>query len=266
MPEAQKHPDEVFAVYALACGYLDFNRGGKLAFSPEVIWRCPSGIVKFSKDELLITYELSTITKIRVEIPYRIIESILPSTAPTTLTMTLVEPPRLYDVTKPDLATSFAGLQINQGFNALKPTRRRLTELPDGPGDYNRAKHGTLIGQCLVYQLVISPQEFRQKLQSLRQTEILPIYPSVYNFPQGSPTKNPSFNEGMRQFHKGIQQLVTLMKFEILFQVQALVDNAYIPPWTGLDLLKRLHKHSTTSTAAQPRQVSRPYLCLLTCR
>lgn len=254
MPEAQKHPDEVFAVYALACGYLDFNRGGKLAFSPEVIWRCPSGIAKFSKDELLITYELSTITKIRVEIPYRIIESILPSTAPTTLTMTLLEPPRFYDVTKPDLATSFAGLQINQGFNALKPTRRRLTELPDGPGDYNRAKHGTLIGQCLVYQLVISPQEFRQKLQSLRQTEILPIYPSVYNFPQGSPTKNPSFNEGMRQFHEGIQQLVTLMKFEILFQVQALVDSAYILPWIGLDLLKRLHKHSTTNTAAQPRQ------------
>ncbi|KAI4593690.1 hypothetical protein KJ359_009174 [Pestalotiopsis sp. 9143b] len=147
MPEAQKHPDEVFAVYALACGYLDFNRGGKLAFSPEVIWRCPSGIVKFSKDELLITYELSTITKVRVEIPYRIIESILPSTAPTTLTMTLLEPPRFYDVTKPDLATAFFGLQINQGFNALKSTRRRLAELPDGPRDYNQAKHDELIKQ-----------------------------------------------------------------------------------------------------------------------
>ncbi|KAF7533327.1 hypothetical protein G7054_g7182 [Neopestalotiopsis clavispora] len=255
MPEAQKHPDDAYSVSGLKCGYLDYNRQQKLVFSPEKIWRTPSGIAKFSKDELLISYPLTSNprAKIRIEIPYRTIESILPSTAPTALTLTLLEPPRFFEVTKPDLVDTFAAMFINKGANSFRPTRRRLTEIPDAIEDHSVSKHGMLVGQCLVYQLLVSPHEFRQKLQRLRQSEILPVYSSVYNFPEDL-TPNMSFNDQMRLFNHAIQNFVTLVKFEILFQVQALVMNGYILPLTGAELLQKLHKHSEDVRTVQDQR------------
>ncbi|KAK9773406.1 putative RNA dependent RNA polymerase-domain-containing protein [Seiridium cardinale] len=250
-PEADGHLNVVFQATTLMCGYYDYNQAGHLAFSPEVQWQLAGGIAKFLKNGLVITFGSSTPSEFRVEIPYRIINAILSSTKPTSLTLTLWEPPRFFEVTRPDsILQVFRDLRIRPGNNGFlstpqKPPRSRLVALPGGVGN-----HTEIVGQCLVYQICTIPNDFHHKVQKLRHNDILSISP--YNFPPRA-LANPTFADGLKAFQNTIQKSVTALKFEILFQVQGLVQNGYLLPWTGRDLLIRLQQDSKKTEPASPK-------------
>ncbi|KAH6651893.1 RNA dependent RNA polymerase-domain-containing protein [Truncatella angustata] len=233
LPEAAQQLDVVFGAAQLSCGYYDYNQVGQLTFSPEVQWPLEFGLAKFSRDRLIVRFHSDDLHSIRVEMPYRAVDAILTSTNPTSLTLTLWEPPRIFQVENSDLSRAMRGLRIH---GPIAPSRSRLVEIPHG----NR-NHGDIIGQCLVYQIQAYPEEFLSKVKKLRDSDLLTLSP--YNFPS-RPLANHTFAVGLKTFRNTIQQLVTLVKFEVLFQVQALVQNGYLLPWTAQKLLIRLYKES----------------------
>jgi hypothetical protein len=253
--EAPLHLDVVFAVKGLSCGYHDYNQSGNLIYSPEVQWPANNGIAKFSRDRLIITYDQASWSSLRVEIPYRIIHSILTSGSDYSLTMTLCEPPRFFEECRlHSLIESFQTLEVLQNSSDAapeppKPTRNRLGALPNGT-----SAHNEIVGQAFVYQIVSCPEDFRNKVKKLRDSDILSIL--SYNLPRND-TTTPSLADGLKEFRKAIQKYLPSVKFEILFQVQGLVQNGYLLPWTGQELLMRLHKMSKgISNANDTNQVS----------
>lgn len=245
LPDAPIHLSVDFVATQLVCGYYDYDQAAQLEFVPEVEWITNAGSAKFLRDRLIVTYCSASSNSYRAEFPYRIIQAILTSTNPPSLTLTLWEPPRIFEVdTQPvgDFIEAFRVLQFFQGnsSDAPKPITHRLVALPDGS-----RTHEDVIGQCLVYQIRVRPEDFNYKIQNLHDID-LPI--TSHNLPRRS-LSNSSFAEGMRAFHGTIQDLVTLLTFDILFQVQGLVQNGYLLPWTGKNLLVRLFQDSQESKA-----------------
>ncbi|KAI1860360.1 uncharacterized protein JN550_011512 [Neoarthrinium moseri] len=238
-PNEAKHQDVVFDTYQLSCGYYDYDQARELAFCPEIDWSLVQGISKFTPDKIIVTFQAMD-DNIRIEIPYRIIAAILTCSNPTSATLTLWEPPRLFSTAKSDIGSILANLSISAS-GPPEPTRERLTELP-----HDTKKHSEIIGQCLIYRLHLYPVDFQKKVNKLREKDVLPI--SSHGFP-ASTLANPGFPEGLKAFNQTVSELLDPLQFGILFQVQALVQNGYLLPWKGKDLLLRLY---TASKVGKP--------------
>ncbi|KAK8038458.1 hypothetical protein PG993_006869 [Apiospora rasikravindrae] len=216
---------------ALTCGYYTYQ-AGELVYVPEAGWQTKQGIASFSKYQLTVTYTDWSGGSIRLEIPYRIIESIVTSSTPTALTLTLWEVPRIFK--NRNLEAAMADLSLQKGPQG--PSKDRLTFIPvSGVPDHPRT-----IGQCLVYRLSVSPVEFYEKVESLKSSELFSIghqnnIPTIYG--------NQSIADGMKNFNMLVSECSKIMPFDVLYQLQALVQNAYLLPWTVNVLLRRLAKY-----------------------
>ncbi|KAK8087511.1 hypothetical protein PG994_002485 [Apiospora phragmitis] len=173
------------------------------------------------------------VTSIRLEIPYRIIESIVTSSTPTALTLTLWEVPRIF--ANRDLGAlepAMANLLTQKGPQG--PSKDRLTKIPRGSAD-----HGRSIGQCLVYRLSVSPVEFYEKIETLKNSELFSIG-HQNNFP--TRYAKQTIADGLKFFNALVSGCSKVMPFDVLYQLQALVQNAYLLPWTVDTILRRLAK------------------------
>lgn len=164
----------------LSCGYYSYQSGG-LVYVPEVNWQTQQGVANFSKYQLTVTFTDSMWggSFIRLEIPYRIIVNLVTSSTPHALTLTLWEAPRVFANRElGPLETAMASLLLQKGPQG--PSQDRLTKVPGGSAD-----HGQSIGQCFVYRLSVSPVEFYEKVEALKNSELFAIghqnqVPSTY--------------------------------------------------------------------------------------
>ncbi|KAK7977121.1 hypothetical protein PG988_004611 [Apiospora saccharicola] len=216
----------------LSCGYYAYQ-SGELVYVPEVNWQTQQGYANFSKYQLTVTYPDSMRggASVRIEIPYRIIVNMVTSSTPTALTLTLWEAPRIFADRQTTLfEAAMASLSIQKGPQG--PSKDRLTRIPGGSAD-----HGQSIGQCLVYRLSVSPVEFYEKVEALKNSELFSIghqnhVPTTY--------ADQSIAQGIKRFRALMLECSKVLPFDVLFQLQALVQNAYLLPWTVEAILRRL--------------------------
>jgi len=225
----QKDTKVVFAVRSLVCGFYNYVNN-KLVYSPEVEWKTSKGLAKFVKGTLIVTFSDYECPK-RIEIPYRIIEAIVISTQPPALTLTLWEAPRLFQEEDQSLAQLMATLGVQQ--KTQTPPRTRLCELPLGT-----QSHRIISGQSLVYRLVVSSVEFAEKTKRLLDLDMFSI--SHYNFPDPPSYEQKSLVEGLKSFNRAIQKYADIVPFNVLYQLEALVKNGFLLPWTVERLLIRM--------------------------
>ncbi|KAI1135814.1 RdRP-domain-containing protein [Hypoxylon sp. FL0543] len=240
----------VFEVRSLSCGHYEYP-DGNFAYTPDIEWRTGivTNVAKFTRDTLIITFKSHAgpykgEMSLRVEMPYRTIHEIIVSERPTSLTLTLWEAPRFFQVTDPNIT-----MQEDLGYlmygpiisDPKKAERNRLSELPHISGN-----HGAILGQSLVYRIEVSPSSFNSKLQQLKQKEKLTI--SYFDFP--NVTRGQTYmDDGMKTFRKLLDECYqdSSVHFDILFQIQSLVQNGYLLPQTVITLLGRLRQTMRTA-------------------
>ncbi|KAK7981199.1 FAD/NAD(P)-binding domain-containing protein [Apiospora arundinis] len=258
-PDHDDHPKSMKVAFALlgtpniglSCGYYTYDEStSELVYASQVDWHAPCGIAKFSKYQLTVMYAGNQGTSIRVEIPYRIIESVVTSSTPEALTLTLWEVPRIFaDRGDPNsILPAMARLSVQKGPRG--PSMDRLTKIPQGSTD-----HGQIVGQCLVYRLYVPAAGFHEKIEILKSSELFSI--SHQNTVPTMPTRGKQdIATGIKKFNALVSECSKLMSFDILYQLQALVQNAYLLPWTVEAILRRLAEHyHGGDNAAQPEKL-----------
>jgi hypothetical protein len=236
----------VFRLQSLSCGYYEYANG-KLIYSPESRWETNGGQAKFAKRMLIIEFENSGGKK-RVEIPYRIVEAMAVSTQHRTFTITLWEVPKFFDVVNPVIIEMMASLSLHHQ-KTLTP-RSRLTGLSDGT-----SRH-LAIGQSLVYQISLSPDGFDEMTRKLYERNVLPIY--RHNVPTPPLHKRRSLADGLKQLSKSIQDCSdgsNIIPFGVLYQMEALVRNGYLLPWTVQGVLNNMVRFSKDIKASSKPKV-----------
>lgn len=190
----------------LSCGYYAYQ-SGELVYVPEVNWQTQQGVANFSKYQLTVTFTDTLFggTSIRLEIPYRIIVNVVTSSTPTALTLTLWEAPRIFGERQlGPLEAAMAALSMQKG-----PSMDRLTKVPGGSAD-----HGQSIGQCLVYRLSVSPVEFYEKVEALKNSELFSIghqnhVPTTY--------ADQSIDNGIKNFKLLVSECSTVSQLYRIF-------------------------------------------------
>ncbi|KAE8376072.1 RNA dependent RNA polymerase-domain-containing protein [Aspergillus bertholletiae] len=221
----QERPEEsvVFEMQQYSCGRCDFA-GDQLTYNPEIQWLA-QGTVKFKTRSMII----NVMPRCRIRIPLTTIVSLIYS-IDGTLTVTLSDVPFFFEMTVP-------------GYNLLElPTgRMRLSSLGK--------IHDLIVGQCLTYQFKVSAVDFMAKIEKLSDWE-LTMY--CYNLSTGrSRLASQAISD---EFYKLLNDLAEctakrLMPFGILFQLQALAQNAYLHPTTCRLLTERLRMKFTEDKA-----------------
>jgi hypothetical protein len=224
-----KDTNVVLAVRSLECGSYRYMNN-ELVYLPEVEWGTREGLAKFVKGTLVVVFKDYECQK-RIEIPYRIIEAIVISTQPPALTLTLWEAPRLFQVEDQSFAQLMASLGVRE--QTQTPPRTRLCELP-----HSTQSHRIICGQSLVYRLIVSSAELAEKAKRLLDLDIFSI--SHYNFLAPPLQEHKSLIDGVKSFNRAIQNNADIVPFSVLYQLEALVKNGFLLPWTVERLLIRM--------------------------
>ncbi|KAF7593189.1 hypothetical protein BBP40_011819 [Aspergillus hancockii] len=222
-------PEEpiIFDMKNFSCGRCDFV-GDQLTYSPEVWWMVKGTIVVKKR-----TVIVDMVDQRRIRIPLTTIAGLVYSTDGT-LTVTLSDVPFLFESTQ---TTPLEVLAAQVSISVPKfrdpgagPSRWRRCSLGDG--------HGQVIGQCLVYQFKVVPGDFMTKINRLKEGELSII---SHTLPI---SRLPLASKGLAaEFQTLLKELAEYTKnnhlpFGILFQLQALAQNAYLHPATVLQLCK----------------------------
>lgn len=218
---------------------------GQLAYSPEVEWQSAVGIAKFVKKALILKYE-DEYGPARIEIPYRTIESIVATSRPTALILTLWETPRFFS--SPGIADLMATLMQNRN---VPTDKQRLTGLP-GPA----SSHQKIVGQALVYRICVSPADFYELSNRLVQRDVLTVIRHDITI---LPSYRRSLQTGFELLNRTIQEMSSTVPFAVTFQLEALARNGFLPPWTVQKLLLKIVsriKESHSSRLKNTQKVS----------
>ena len=213
----------------MSCGVYEYA-DDQLSYSPEIEWPFKTGIAKFVKKALIIDFDDGYGRK-RVEIPFRIVESIVATSRPmTALILTLWETPRLFGIQEPDLVALMSALLQKKPM----ATKTRLTGLPS-----TTLSHSKIIGQALVYRVCVSPVDFYVLSNQLVQREVVSVIRhDVAILPSYAQL---SVKNGMDLLNQTIRELSQTVPFAVMFQVEALARNNFLPPWTVQKILRKIH-------------------------
>jgi hypothetical protein len=192
-----------------------------------VEWPLAAGKAKFVKKAFILDYE-DGCGPSRIEIPYRTIESIVATSRPTALVLTLWETPRFFN-TMPDLAELMATLLKRNN----TPSKRRLPALPG-----TASSHQKIIGQALVYRICVSPVEFYEFSDRLVQREILTVI--RHDLTVLPSHARLSLQNGFELLNQTIQDMSHTVPFAVMFQLEALARNGFLPPWIVQKLLWKI--------------------------
>ena len=227
-PPAPKKADVVFAVNRMSCGYYYYDDDGRLVYAPQVSWAMTAGVLKFSRRQVVLTYESEEDEdKMRVELPYRIVESTVLASRPHSLTLTLWEAPRFFR--QADEVDQMVGLVLNGPRRQAE--RIRLTELSGGVGS-----HRDVLGQCLVYRIEVRPDDFDGKVRALKRNEVL----SISHHSGIERVVGKRLVDELGEFRETVKTCAVHVPFTILFQFEALVQNAYLLPSTARTVLLKI--------------------------
>ncbi|KAF2449704.1 RdRP-domain-containing protein [Karstenula rhodostoma CBS 690.94] len=228
LPPSTEDDKIVFHSQAFSCGIYEYV-DGQLVYSPEVEWPFAVGIAKFVKKALILEYEDGD-GPIRIEIPYRTIESIVATSRPTALVLTLWETPRFFGTKELDITDLMSMLGLQRTNTA---TKRRLTGLP-GPA----SSHQKIVGQALVYRICTSPVEFYELSNQLVQREVLTVIRHDLTILPSS--RRLSLQAGFEILNRTIQEMSRTIPFTVMFQLEALARNGFLPPWIVQKLLRKI--------------------------
>ena len=234
---------------SLSCGLYEYV-DNELCYSPEIEWPIITGTAKFVKKALILNYR-DMDGSMRVEIPFRIVESIVATSRPTTaLILTLWEAPRFFRKPDLDLIAMVATL-----FNkSPTPPRQRLTGVP-----HDSRSHQKILGQALVYRISVSPMDFHVLSNQLIQREVVSVI--RHDIPILSSSARLSLTDGFENLQQTIKNVSTTktVPFEVLFQVEALARNNYLPPWIVERLLWKVvmrYEEARSTDRKAPKDVS----------
>lgn len=211
-----------FPLFSFSCGYCAFV-GDHLAYTPEVQWP-DSGTLKFKNRNTILKLKRSVLVRIPLN---TIMGFVWSRNGSLTLTMSTV--PLFFD---------------EKDAKGPGGKRARLCSLSES--------HAKVVGQCLVYQFKVSPVDLFQKMQQLKGFEITITYYEHVAWGTGSFVRDYAAFMGILSTYTQNNYLPS----EILFQLQALVDNAYLLPSTVLNLAMALRGLYRADRMAGKRPIS----------
>ncbi|KAL4902305.1 hypothetical protein BDW74DRAFT_186868 [Aspergillus multicolor] len=208
----QEEAGVAFTLVRSSCGYTAFS-DNEFAYIPEVQWQ-EHGTFVFKKRNLIVQFALS---HRRIRIPLNTIYELVWTSAGSIL-ITLTTVPLFFELDD----TSHA----------------RLLSLGDS--------HRDIVGQRLVYEFQVNPVDLEKKLGEVEDR--VTVVPSDGNWTAAGYNykalhANRSWNSQVQMLKRELAQLTkdALLPFGILFLLQGLVYNAYLPPSIVLDLANRLN-------------------------
>ncbi|RDW61792.1 RNA dependent RNA polymerase [Aspergillus mulundensis] len=222
-----------FTLRKSSCGYTTFS-GNDFAYLPEVLWQ-EHGTVIFKKRNMIVQFAPS---RRRIRIPLNTIHELVWTYAGSVL-LTLTTVPLFFE---------------SDGASHV-----RLLSLGDS--------HSAIVGQCLVYEFEVIPVDLKRKLGGL--ADRVTVVPYDRNWTAaGYAHKELHAHEEFYAYGSWRSQLQilkaeltrftknALLPFGVLFLLQGLVYNAYLPPFTVLNLANRLVGIFRTRKAQGKRAIS----------
>jgi hypothetical protein len=241
----QHHPTHVveergspitFTMLRSSCGYTTFL-DDEFLYVPEVQWETP-GIVTFKKRILEMSLENTRLIKI----PFNTIFEIV-WTSSGSLLVTLMSVP-LFFHKNPGEVTLGLDLKAATWASRSRPTRSRVSSLG--------TVHSEIVGQCLVYNFQVIPSNMQPKIDLLKECGLTMIpdnFHSIYL---------RDFRDQLTILKSELAQHTrdSLLPFTILFQLQGLAYNAYLPPVKIRALTRKLASVFKSRKQAGKRQIS----------
>ncbi|KAL4967470.1 RNA dependent RNA polymerase [Aspergillus stella-maris] len=207
-----------FNLFRSSCGYTTFYHD-EFVYIPEIQWP-QFGTLTFKRRNIIV--DLANTHRIRIPLN-TVFEVVWDRTG--SLLITLMNVPYL--------------------FQCEEDSRTRLSSLG--------VLHAELVGQCLVYQFVVDPTNLQAKMNQLKECDLSVIrydYKINHNVERWL-SQLTTLKQQLTQYTKDVT-----LPFGILFQLQALVTNGYLPPYTVLALTKKLASVFKARKLAGRRSIS----------
>jgi len=238
----KKRLTNIFHFHSISCGSWTYEKS-KLNFNPHSR-DLRTGSIIFGKSSLVILLYASPQIRwtCRLDISYFSIIHILTG-APNNpaVSITLSSPPKIYeldttsDLSGPEsLVQGMNNLSLNSPRPGQQTTRTRLWGID--------ANHAAVVSLCLVYSVVLSePAAVATVHHLLTRSSSMPQ--TVY-FPTPMKISHRSFIDDFHLLKKRLSDYNQLksLHFGLRFQIQRLVQNAYLPPAKVLSLLPEIEE------------------------
>ncbi|KAI9739001.1 MAG: hypothetical protein M1818_005315 [Claussenomyces sp. TS43310] len=207
-----------FDCESVLCGVWSYENTD-LVFTTHVKWNV-AATAKFTARKMIL--EMSSGKQIAIA--YNTVQNIAVTNEPSaSMTFTLSAAP--YFTEKNPLADLFATLSMNRSGKAQKTLPVRLSSLG--------GEHEKLVSNCLVYRITCLPSGFNQRMTSLRKSREIPSV--VYCQTRVRRPLEPWHTEWGR-LRRAFSTLYQSLPFAILFQMQKLAQNGFLPPSRVLEL------------------------------
>ena len=242
-----------YTYLSLSCGIWDHN-DSKLSFVSH-FHDARRGLVMFGKQALALVVEPDNGVRscYRIDFPYHSVQSItLGNFQDPSLTFTLSEAPRIFEITEAEQTLQALLNSLNIGSRTrTSPKRRRITSLS--------LTHNTVVSSCFVYRILLSePSSLRHIDSLLRQSQRLP--PSI-TCPTSVTEAEATFQVEMQGLLRALSRPSHSLSFGVNFQMQRLAQNGYLAPARVLKLLPgvtRIFKRSGSTICSEAiRKLSR---------
>lgn len=233
---------------SFSCGTWAYQNH-ELVFVPECRWQW-SGTAKFGQRSMILT----SVTGHRVDFRCAAIMEIIVQKSPESIHISMIEPARFFERYDPEddpesvlLATLLRNMNPHSGPQRNGAERARISGIDD--------HHATIAGHCLVYRLDSSPmaiKDFNDRIKGLSRIRVLP---QAINHVIRTRYPTQPLTERLSTFHDRMASINLILPFEILFQIQKLVQNNYLPPDTVSALMPEFDALYTRSGAKICAQV-----------
>ncbi|KAL8638350.1 MAG: hypothetical protein Q9228_004498 [Teloschistes exilis] len=214
----------------LQCGSLDYD-ADDLGFVSHYQLSL-AGSLTFGRHFVRVdlTNSDATLPRKQLQFPYHSVNSLIvgKSTSPY-MTFTLSEAPRMFEQIPEltDVITSLGVFGLNIPAKPTAPKRQRITVLD--------SSHQTVVSNSLSYRFKLGPKDAQTVLASKNLSGKLDIVPWDV-----SAIAQDRMQIQMSRLNTALGTQDELFSFETKFQLQALAQNGYLPPYKVLELMETI--------------------------
>ncbi|KAL9584990.1 MAG: hypothetical protein Q9212_001787 [Teloschistes hypoglaucus] len=239
----------------LQCGSLDYD-AGDLGFVAHYQLSL-AGSLTFGQHFVRVDLTTSdpTLPRKQLQLPYHSVNSLIvgKSTNPY-MTFTLAEAPRMFEQIPEltDVIRTLGVIGLNIPAKPTDPKRQRITALD--------SSHQAVVSNSLSYRFKLRPQDAQTVLASKDLPGNLDIVPWHV-----SAIAQDRMQIQMSRLNTALGTQDELFSFETKFQLQALAQNGYLPPYKVLDLMESIKNefytvdHQTLAAAVRRLRLQIPF-------